>query len=160
MNHPTESPISHLEAAEHAVTASLHSPCQSRRGVVIWDEYGVVTTGFNHQPAPFLCDGSDKCNKDCGKTAIHAEQHAILVAPRERLVGASMLHIKTVNGVPMESMNPSCLQCSKLILESGIGWMWLLHPKGWKRYSAAEFHRATSEDWHIIDLIHPARITL
>jgi hypothetical protein len=51
-----------------------------------------------------------------------------------------MLHIKVVDGKPVTSLGPSCGDCSKLILASGIWYMWLLHDKGWTVYTAAQFH--------------------
>lgn len=134
----------HLEFLPFAIEAAKQSPCQSKRGVVIWDEYGTVSVGFNHQPAPFICDGSNACKMSCGKTAVHAEQMALLQGNRSRIHGAEMLHIKVIDGKPVPSDGPSCLQCSKLILEAGIAGMWLLHHDGWKRYGPAEFHYRSS----------------
>lgn len=54
-----------------------------------------------------------------------------------------MLHIKTVDGAAVPSAGPSCLECSKLILEAGVAEMWLFLETGWTRYSAREFHTAT-----------------
>ena len=123
-----------------AIEAAKQSPCRSKRGVVIWDQRGVISIGFNHQPGPFICDGSERCKRDCGKTAVHAEQSAILHGDPKRLTGASLLHIKVVDGKPVTSFGPSCPQCSKLILEVGISRVWLFHDKGWKSYGAEEFH--------------------
>lgn len=147
--------MTHEEAAYFAERASVESPCQSKRGVVIWDSKGVVSIGHNHQPSPFPCDGSDRCKENCGKTAIHAEQHAILLAERNRLVGSQMLHVKTVDGEIVPSGQPSCLECSKLILEAGIAYMWLFHENGWMWYTASEFHRATANESHLIYLPPP-----
>lgn len=123
-----------------AIEAARQSPCQSKRGVVAWDGDGIISVGFNHQPKPFICDGSDRCKRTCGKSAIHAEQSAILHGNQTRLRGASMLHIKVVDGKPVDSMGPSCAECSKLMLEAGIQRMWLFHSSGWKCYPIAEFH--------------------
>lgn len=87
------------------------------------------------------CDGSDACKCVCRKTAVHAEQMAILQA--ENVHDAQMLHVKTVNGDPVVSGAPSCLECSKLILEAGIKFMWLWEPRGLVRYSAEKFHEET-----------------
>lgn len=166
---------------ERAVEVAMQSPCQSKRGVVIWSGDSFISSGFNHQPKPFVCDGTDRCKLNCGKTAIHAEQMAILhggASPR----GASMLHVKAYYGVPCASMAPSCLQCSKLILYSGIAWMYLIHSSvaqmlpgaevvgstlGYgeqsyeelqiRRYSAVDFHRLTAEWSHRIELVRGGR---
>ena len=148
--------MTHKEAAYFAERASVESPCQSKRGVVIWDSKGVISIGHNHQPYPFLCDGSDRCKQSCGKTAIHAEQHAILLAERSRLNGAQMLHVKTISGEIVANGRPSCMECSKLILEAGIAYMWLFHENGWRWYAASEFHRSTVGDMHMISLAPPA----
>lgn len=124
-----------------AIEASLNSPCQSKRGVVIFEGENHISMGWNNQPAPFVCDGSENCKRSCSKTAIHAEQAAIINAlGGGSLVGAEMLHVKTIDGLLVPSMGPSCLQCSKLILAVGLKGMWLFHENGWKWYAAAEFH--------------------
>lgn len=172
------------DRVQQAVVAAMSSPCHSKRGVVIWRPpiCGTVSVGFNHQPAPFRCDGSESCKRNCGKTAIHAEQMAILMAERGNIPGAEMLHVKAKDGLPCASMAPSCLECSKLILFSGIQGMHLLHlpesqmlpgslvvdtVRGWisdsrigelqiRRYSAQRFHWLTAEYFHRIPLILPA----
>jgi len=170
---------------QHAVSVAMKSPCQSKRGVVISSRDGsLVSEGFNHQPFPFQCDGSDRCKRNCGKTAIHAEQSAILNAS-QILTGFWMLHVKAKQGNPCASVAPSCLECSKLILESGISWMHLLHDpvaqmlpgaevvgqiEGFRsdgsfdyldirRYSAAHFHWLTAEYSHRTELIFPKPLT-
>jgi deoxycytidylate deaminase len=166
---------------DHAVSVAMKSPCQSKRGVVISSAGGwLISDGFNNQPIPFQCDGSAQCKENCGKTAIHAEQSAILTA-RASLEGAWMLHVKARDGKPCASASPSCLECSKLILASGISWMHLLHDpvaqmlpgaevvgciEGFRtdgrlgelhirRYSAVVFHWLTAEYSHRVELILP-----
>src|ERR1700679_1797943 len=99
--------FTHLDALPYAIKASLESPCMSRRGVVIFDPYllRIYGTGFNRPPAPFVCDGSDFCKDTCAKTAIHAEQMAILQVFRLGWLvsGKSLLHVKTVDGLPVAS---------------------------------------------------------
>ena len=145
------------DAAYFAIRAALESPCQSKRGAVIWGKNGVISIGRNHQPQPFPCDGSDICKENCGRTAIHAEQSAILKAAPDVIVGAHMLHVKVVDGKLVASGLPSCMECSKLILESGIAYMWLYHESGWKWYTASEFHRASCEH-NLISLPNPRTI--
>lgn len=124
---------------EFAVEASLQSPCQSKRGVAIFDGEYLVACGHNHKPAGFMCDGSKACKYKCSQDAVHAEQAAIIGAGRAAR-GCEMLHVKTVDRCVVPSMGPSCLQCSKLIIEAGITAMWLYHERGWKRYEARLFH--------------------
>jgi deoxycytidylate deaminase len=121
-----------------AIEASVRSPCQSKRGVAIWSGEDLISTGYNHKPKPFACDGSDECKAHCNKDAVHAEQAAIICG--NRVHRCQMLHVKTRDGLLVTSGGPSCLQCSKLILEAGISFMWLYHEHGWRRYGAVEFH--------------------
>ncbi len=139
------------EVSRYGIRESLKSPCQSKRGAVIWANDRIISVGYNHQPEPFACDGSARCKSTCGRTAVHAEQHAIVRAGLE-IGGAQMLHVKTVNGALVASGEPSCLECSKLILASGITFMWLYESIGWVRYNADAFHRLSAER-HGIQLI-------
>jgi deoxycytidylate deaminase len=135
------SPPEHI--IQFAIEASLNSACQSKRGATIFRGFNHIASGWNHKPSPFKCDGSNECKMNCGKDAIHAEQHAILgalSAGYRQLDSSEMLHVKTENGVLVPSMGPSCLQCSKLILSVRLTGMWLYHHKGWSRYQPAEFH--------------------
>lgn len=125
-----------------AAQASLNSPCQSKRGVCIWNpETGErIATGFNRQPDPFICDGSDRCKRDCGKTAIHAEQDALIRAGEKARL-AYLIHVKTENGAPVASGAPSCLECSKLMLFAGIARVFLVQrPIAQKMESRDEGH--------------------
>src|ERR1017187_4351935 len=115
-------------ALEKAIKAALNSNCQSKRGVVIWHrKKGFISSGWNAPPAPHICDGSDKCKANCSKTAVHAEQAAIINAlglfvPFNE---CEMIHVKVVDGLAVTSEKPSCWQCSKLILMSRLKSMWL-----------------------------------
>ena len=122
-----------------AIEAAKLSLCQSKRGASIWNEYGHVASGYNHKPKGFVCDGSDACKRNCAQDAVHAEQHAIILAGHN-CEGSEMLHVKVVDGELVYSGPPSCLQCSKLIIQAGIAGMWLFHPDGWRRYTPQEFH--------------------
>ena len=162
---------------DEAVNMAMRSPCLSKRGVVIGSQdMRLIGSGFNHQPFPFRCSQNDACKKNCGKTAIHAEQSAILRATAP-IKGAWMLHVKAKQGKPCSSLGPSCLECSKLILESGIEWMHLLHDprsqmlgevvgqvEGFladgtlgkiqiRRYSAPIFHWLTARYGHGIEVL-------
>lgn len=149
--------MTHLEALPFAIAAGVQSPCRSKRGAVIFHpDYcaTVIGVGCNGPAVPFICDGSEACKSTCRRTAVHAEQSAIIAAKDywSLLPDSSMLHIKVVDGAPVPSGPSSCLECSKLILASGIGWMWLFQEGGWRRYSAAEFHAASARH-HGIELL-------
>ena len=66
-------------ALGEAVKASLNSNCKSKRGVVIWHrQLGLISSGCNMPPLPYICDGSEECRANCAKTAVHAEQYALM----------------------------------------------------------------------------------
>ena len=135
-----------------AVEAAKNSNCKSKRGVVIWDRtIGLVSIGWNAPPQPFVCDGSEKCRANCSKTAVHAEQAALMELPNyhytiEEAGGVrnlEMLHVKIIDGQAVTSEKPSCWQCSKLILAAKLKSMWLYQAEGFVEYSAEEFHKQT-----------------
>lgn len=132
---------------ELAVKTAMRSPCRSKRGVVIWDEDGIVTFAFNRPPIPFICDGSAACKATCSRTAVHAEQSALLsLIPARPSHNPEMLHVKAVDDKLVVSGPPSCLECAKLILHTGIKAMWLFHESGWRRYPADEFYARSGKE--------------
>lgn len=99
----------------------------------------------NGPPHPFSCDKSAACAAACGKLAVHAEERVVhRFAEQERVVGASVLHIRTVDGQPVPSGPPSCITCSRTMLFAGVAEIWLWHEGGawssWRCYEAVEFH--------------------
>lgn len=158
-----------------AVSMARLSDCRSKRGVVVLNSKGrIVSSGWNRPPRQFQCDGSAECKAVCRETAIHAEQDAILSADAGQLFDGSLLHVKAfmVDGewVAGSSGDPSCLQCSKLIVRAGIRNVYLLHwphhsyrgeyvcdIPGWRvenstkgtlhlvRYNSDDFHRISAE---------------
>lgn len=131
------------QALKEAVEIAKLSPCGSKRGIVIWHrEHGVISGGYNAPPPSFVCDGSDACRANCNKTAVHAEQ-AALIDFDPRIEGCEMIHVKVVDGEAVHSLQPSCWQCSKLILQAGISYMWLYQVEGLVRYTAQDFHNKT-----------------
>lgn len=138
-------------ALNEAVMAASNSKCKSQRGVIIWDRTlgGEYVMGWNAPPEPFICDGSDKCRENCSKTAVHAEQAALMEMLNARhinIFNCEMLHVKIINGKPVTSEKPSCWQCSKLILKSGLKSMWLYQKEGFVEYTPYDFHRLTLEN--------------
>ena len=140
MQEPPESMI------ELAAEISLRTTCLSKRGVIIWRhddmENPYVARATNGPAGQEECSGNSACKATCSRFSVHAEQRALIAAGKGAR-GAEMLHIKTVNGQIVASGPPSCPQCSKLLVESGIKTMWLLHEDGWRRYPTEEFHRLT-----------------
>lgn len=135
-------PPAHI--VHHAVMMAGYSPCRSQRGAVAFlprNGGALISAGWNRRQAP-PCDGSADCKATCARTAIHAEQVALLDAG-SAAAGCDILHVKTVDGRLVASGGPSCLECSKLMLAAGIDGVWLYHDRGWRRYPIAEFHRLT-----------------
>jgi len=142
-------------ALNQAINAAQQSPCvKSQRGVVLWRRASegkrglYLAAGFNHPPAPFRCDGSVACREACNKVCIHAEADALLKTPtrvpdRWSLTECEMLHIKVVKGHATASGQPTCWQCSRLVLGAGLKAMWLFHKSGLQSYTPEEFHRLT-----------------
>lgn len=131
------------QALKEAIEIAKLSPCKSKRGVVIWHRgLGFIAGGCNQPPPNFICDGSEACRANCNKTAVHAEQEA-LIDFDSRIEDCEMIHVKVVDGEAVHSLQPSCWQCSKLILRAGIKYMWLYQKEGFVRYSAKEFHEQT-----------------
>lgn len=92
-----------------AVKVAMLGPCaKSRRGVLIVDpNTGKIDGwGFNAQPEPFACDGSDACRAACGKLCVHAEVAAMLDAGG-LVRGAHLIHVKAVDGKAVPSGPPS-----------------------------------------------------
>jgi len=75
--------------------------------------------------------------------AVHAEERAIIHA-RENLRGLELVHAKIdLKWELQESGNPSCWQCSRMILEAGISRVWLYGKDGWQGWDPVAFHAAT-----------------
>lgn len=143
-----------------ALRIAMRSPCaKSKRGVIIIYEQRsnrelvVRAVGFNGPPPGFRCDASPWCRKVCGMLCNHAETEALRDLMSTQMLPAEdlhMLHVKAVDGVAVASGPPSCWQCSREILASGvIHKMWLLHEDVLSgaivpvAYSPDEFHEQT-----------------
>lgn len=126
------------------------------------------SSAFNGPPEPWRCDGSESCKKTCGLLCMHAETRCLHKAAicgvrklepngftsqmRGNANNYDLVHVKVVGSsvdpIVVPGGPPSCLQCSKAILDAGIRgvWLYLLLPNGegqWRRYTATEFHYET-----------------
>lgn len=136
------------EAVRAAIAAARKSPCaKDQRGAAVWHRNAALMVAeCNSPPLPFYCDGSDACRASCGKLAAHAEESALQAFQALGGVakGASVLHVRTVNGQPVTSGPPSCVTCSRTLLVAGVADVWLWHGgeqwSGWHCYEAATFH--------------------
>lgn len=174
---PTAPPDVVIAAAE---SAARESPCaKSARGAVIYEPAGavytsmrIVTVGYNGPPSPITCDGSPSCRRDCGKRCVHAEARAVRgLTPDDReWPGPTFGHLELVHvklgedGRLVAGGPPICWQCSREILDVGIGAVWLFErvPAAfsstgkivpshgvWRRYTAEEFHRVTIKNCEV-----------
>lgn len=179
-------------AIEEALAAASHSPCQKRkvgisvyrclRGLPGGQELVIDTNSSGYNGPPFTwnkdepdvegaCDGSEACRRDCARRCVHAEVRAIdtiVEELRDRSHLLRLVHVKLDDAGKLKACNgPSCIDCSKFILDCGIGGIWLLEnpprdpaeewsawyqgreperdpaPARWRYYPAKEFHQAT-----------------
>lgn len=128
------------------VVASTATCGKSRRGVAILDrtQGRVVAVAANGPPVPFVCEHTALCVATCRRIAVHAEQRALMIALNS---GARARHLEIVHvkvdeaGQPVPSGGPSCVDCSKLLLDAGVYCVYLLHEGGvWRWYEAYTFH--------------------
>ncbi len=172
-------------AIQQAVLASTYSPCaKSKRGVcvyVAWDGDGnalphreceLVVSCSNSPPHPFECARTEQCRANCAKVAVHAEEAAAFAClshlPRGvarfqlAMVHAKTIERDTVGGVLAAGGGPSCVACSKMLVNAGFGGIWLYEVTGrdpgeWRFYSAPAFHLATLKELGLP--IAPARMS-
>lgn len=120
-----------------AVAVARRSPCaKSKRGAVVFDRLShyVLGSGFNGRPGD-LADGNcgGACRSICGHVAVHAEQRAVRAAIQltpqlygKLSSGLDLVHAKVVDGHLVAGGGPSCLPCSKEMLDAGVAGVWLL----------------------------------
>lgn len=147
---------------DRALEVAAYSPCEkSKRGVVLSRGGVVVGEGCNGPPDGFACPGRAACTGTCGLRCVHAEMRAIFDATansglvkREPWL-LDLLHVELApDGGVVPCDGPSCVQCSKHVVECGfIGRVWLyvnnplrddrvpdLVRPAWLSYEPAEFH--------------------
>lgn len=184
---------------EDAESAASRSPCQKRKvGIDIYRcvralpggrelVVDTMASGYNGPPWTYEgddpldegdCDGSEACRRDCARRCVHAEPRAIdavIDSLRDHGNMLRMVHVKLDDaGKLMACDGPSCVECSKLILDCGIGGIWLYElptvaeanaagvthmddPRHvalarWRYYPALEFHEATLDRLRIYQI--------
>jgi deoxycytidylate deaminase len=130
------------------------------------DELGETPATYSRP----LCDGSAACRRDCSRRCVHAEARAldaILPTLFHRAGLLRLVHVEIDEGGQVVMCDgPSCGECSKMILDRGVGGIWLyerqmqdIHAREvtgqgavvitagarWRYYPAREFHDATCE---------------
>lgn len=99
--------------------AEARACVKSSRGAAVFSGDCVLGVGFNQQPPPWSCRGTDACRRSCGASCVHAEEVAIFDAVLNG--GARLL-------VP--GGKPSCITCSRTILNVGLSYV-LLFESAW-----------------------------
>jgi hypothetical protein len=154
-----------------ALTAAAHSPCRSKRGVVLYDPCTGAFRGSGFNSPPNGCPGRAICAGMCGRRAVHAEVRALREAEIYRRNGHppgpyDLIHVElAADGGVVACDGPSCPGCAAQILDVGfVGGVWLYErdrcphcvagdipphlecPRGaggWRRYTAADFYDVT-----------------
>jgi deoxycytidylate deaminase len=141
-----EMSVADIFSAE-AVRLAKQSPCEkSKRGVVIVKDDVIVGRGFNGPPGGYACAGV--CREYCSEYTVHAEMRAVFNALMSgvSLFGARAYHVKAVDGVAVPKGIPSCLPCSKHMLDVGLSEIVLMDEQGYALYGVEEFYLRTTEN--------------
>lgn len=122
---------------------SLCNKSKRVSAIIYSNGFSVIET--NSPPLPFTCMNNENCKKICNKICVHAEERAILSALDKYgdLWDCICMHLKIVNGKPVPSGNPSCVTCSRKLLECKVKYMYLWQEQSWKRWTSEEFHHET-----------------
>ena len=116
-----------------AQTVAERCTCLRRKfGAIIVNNDVIVSTGYNGAPrgrkncSDLKFCMRDKLNIPRGERyemcrSVHAEQNAIIAAPREQMLGATlyMACVSPETGEVVSGMN-SCMMCKRVILNAGI----------------------------------------
>lgn len=116
-----------------AQTVSERSTCLRRRfGAIIVRNDTIISTGYNGAPRGRAnCNELGNCYRETMNIprgeryelcrSVHAEANAIIAAPREQMLGATLFLCCTdpVTGQIMPGTS-SCMMCKKLVINAGI----------------------------------------
>ena len=116
-----------------AQTVAERSTCLRRKfGSIIVKNDVIVSTGYNGSPRGRKnCDELGSCYRDklgipCGERyemcrSVHSEQNAIIAAPREQMLGATlyMVCVSPEDGAVMPGTT-SCMMCKRVVINAGI----------------------------------------
>ena len=113
-----------------AKAVSKRSTCLRRQyGAVIVKNDEIIATGYNGAPRGFEnCCDVGKCWREAHNiphgeqyekcVAVHAEQNAIISAPRDKMIGSTLYLYGEENGVSINA--EPCLICRRMITNAGI----------------------------------------
>ncbi len=116
-----------------AQTVAERSTCLRRKfGAIIVKNDVIISTGYNGAPRGRQnCNDLGYCYREQLKIprgeryelcrSVHAEQNAIIAAPRDQMLGATlyMVCVLPEDGSVCAGMN-SCMMCKRVILNAGI----------------------------------------
>ncbi|MBR2907994.1 MAG: cytidine deaminase [Clostridia bacterium] len=116
-----------------AQTVAERSTCLRKKyGAIIVKNDVIVSTGYNGAPrgrkncSDLMFCMRDKLNIPRGERyelcrSVHAEANAIIAAPREQMLGAT-LYISCINAKSgeLEANTSSCMMCKRQVLNAGI----------------------------------------
>lgn len=136
-----------------AQTVAERCTCLRRKfGAIIVKNDIIVSTGYNGAPrgrkncSDLQFCFRDKLNIPRGERyelcrSVHAEQNAIIAAPREQMLGATlyMACVSPDDGQVIAGMN-SCMMCKRVILNAGIS-------KVVVRDTPTEFRVINTQEW-------------
>lgn len=136
-----------------AQTVAERATCIRRKfGAIIVKNDVIISTGYNGAPRGRKnCSDLEFCMRDklgiprgeryelC--RSVHAEQNAIIAAPREQMLGATlyMVCVSPEDGAVLGGTN-SCMMCKRVILNAGIDYVVV-------RDTPTEYRRICVADW-------------
>ncbi|MBE6629512.1 MAG: cytidine deaminase [Ruminococcaceae bacterium] len=115
-----------------AQTVAERATCLRRRfGAIIVKNDVIVSTGYNGAPRGRKnCSDLGFCYRERMQIprgeryelcrSVHAEQNAIIAAPRDQMLGATLYMACTLPDGTLESGCNSCMMCKRTILNAGI----------------------------------------
>ena len=135
-----------------AQTVAERATCLRRKfGAIIVKNDVIVSTGYNGAPRGRKnCTDlnfcyRDKLNVPRGERyelcrSVHAEQNAIIAAPREQMLGATLYMACVSPGGELISDTTSCMMCKRVILNAGISFVVV-------RDTATEYRVIDTKSW-------------
>ena len=135
-----------------AQTVAERCTCLRRRfGAIIVKNDVIISTGYNGAPRGRKnCDElgycyRDKLNIPRGERyelcrSVHAEANAIIAAPRDQMLGATLYMACTTPDKELVSGMSSCMMCKRLIINAGISTVVV-------RDNAEDFRVIDVNDW-------------
>ena len=115
-----------------AQTVSERATCLRRRfGAIIVKNDVIVSTGYNGAPRGRKnCSDLGFCYREKMQIprgeryelcrSVHAEQNAIIAAPRDQMLGATLYMVCTLPDGTLQGGCNSCMMCKRTILNAGI----------------------------------------